>query len=111
MSTKYRLQEGMWIRNPDTGEQGEIQASNDEFVAIYIDNRQRLCYRNKAIRIHPPIWKSQPVERVIRDWIRPTETPQEDVSYTWVTTNQTTGVTHVNPVTYSTVYNVSTASS
>jgi hypothetical protein len=100
MSTKYRLTDGMWIRNQFTGEQFCIDASNNEYIAGNINDKQILCRRDQAIRIHPPIQKPQ-------------SEPEPIINYDWITRSpyQTTGVTYVNPVTYTTTYNVSTASS
>lgn len=98
MSTKYRLTDGMWIRNQFTGEQFCIDASNNEYIAGNINDKQILCRRDQAIRIHPPIQKTTPTTNRI--------TLEDIPRWTW-----TTGVTYVNPVTYTTTYNVSTASS
>jgi hypothetical protein len=96
MSTKYRLTDGMWIRNQFTREQFCIDASNNEYVAGNVDGRQILCRRDCAIRIHPPIQKTTPTTNRI--------TLENLQRWTWTPAD-------VNPVTYTTTYDVSTASS
>ena len=100
MSTKYKLQRGMWVYSPNHRESFYINAMNEDLVAGDDNNgRQILCERRYAERRHPPIQKPQhePEPLINHDWIR--------------NPPPTTGVTYVNSTPYTTVYNVSTASS
>ena len=63
MSTKYKLQRGMWVYSPNHGESFYINAMNKDLVAGDDNNgRQILCERRYAERRHPPIQKPKPIQ-------------------------------------------------